>query len=203
MVVPNGVSPAIAEADEERPLERGAVTVGYFGYLAGAWFDWDLVAGAARSRPDWRFHLIGYGGELEGLELPPNVVLLGKKPQRQLAAFARSWDVAVVPFRAERLAAGADPIKTYEYLAMGLPVVTTGVFPPAGAELLVKRAADLAEFLSLVEEAARTKERGRGERVAFAGGCTWEARALRILRELESSRNEKAALLESLLGDPR
>jgi len=194
VVVPNGVSPDIAEMDEERPLERGAVTVGYFGYLAGAWFDWDLVAGAARSRPDWRFHLIGYGGGPEGLELPPNVFLLGKRPQRQLAAFARNWDVAVVPFKAERLAAGADPIKTYEYLAMGLPVVTTGVF---------KRAEGLAEFLTLVEEAARTKERGRAERVAFAAGCTWEARALRILRELEGPRNERVALQEAVLGDPR
>lgn len=203
VVVPNGVSPAITEVDEERPLERGEVTVGYFGYLAGAWFDWDLVAGAARSRPDWRFHLIGYGGEPEGLELPPNVVLLGKKPQRQLAAFARNWDVAVVPFKAERLAAGADPIKTYEYLAMGLPVVTTGVFPPAGAEHLVKKAADLAEFLALVAEAAPTKARGREERVAFAAGCTWGARALGILRELESPRNGRVALQEALFGNPR
>jgi len=203
VVVPNGVSPAIAEADEERPLERGAVTVGYFGYLAGAWFDWDLVAGAARSRPEWRFYLVGYGGGPESLELPPNVVLLGKRPQRQLAALARNWDVAVVPFKAERLAAGADPIKTYEYLAMGLPVVTTGAFPPAGAEHLVRRAADLAEFLSLVERAAGTKASGREERIAFASGCTWEARALRILREMESPRNERAALRDALLGSPR
>lgn len=203
VVVPNGVSPAIAEVDEERPLERGAVTVGYFGYLAGAWFDWDLLAGAVRNRPEWRFHLIGYGGGPEGLELPPNVVLLGKKPQKQLAAFARNWDVAVVPFKAERLAAGADPIKTYEYLAMGLPVVTTGAFPPAGAEHLVKRAADLAEFLALVEEAARTQERGRAARVAFAAGCTWEARALRILRELESPQGESVALQQALLGGHR
>lgn len=203
VVVPNGVSPAIAEVDEERPLERGAVTVGYFGYLAGAWFDWDLVAGAARSRPEWRFHLVGYGGGPEGLELPPNVVLLGKRPQRQLAALARNWDVAVVPFKAERLAAGADPIKTYEYLAMGLPVVTTGVFPPAGAGHLVRRAADLAEFLALVEQAAGTKASSREERVGFASGCTWEARALRILSEMESPRNERVALREALLRSPR
>lgn len=203
VVVPNGVSPALAEVDEERPLERGAVTVGYFGYLAGAWFDWDLVAGAARSRPEWRFHLIGYGGGPEGLELPSNVVLLGKKPQKQLAAFARNWDVGVVPFKAERLAAGADPIKTYEYLAMGLPVVTTGAFPPPGAEHLVKRAADLAEFLALVEEAARSGEQGRPERVAFAAGCAWEARVRCILRELESPRNERVALQQALLEGPR
>ena len=162
VVVPNGVSPAIAEVDEERPFEKGVVTVGYFGYLAGAWFDWDLVVGAARSRPDWRFHLIGYGGGPEGLVLPPNLLLLGKKPQKQLAGFARNWDVAIIPFKDERLAAGADPIKTYEYLAMGLPVVTTGVFPPPGAEHLVRRAADIGEFLALIEQGARARtEAGR------------------------------------------
>lgn len=203
VVVPNGVSPTIAEVDAERPLERGEVTVGYFGYLAGAWFDWDLVAAAARSRPAWRFHLIGYGGGPEGLELPPNVHLLGKKPQRQLAAFARSWDVGVVPFRAERLAAGADPIKSYEYLAMGLPVVATGVFPPAGAERLVRRAEGLADFLALVGEAARTREEGREERIAFARRSTWEARVLRILDALQSTRNERVALAEALLGSSR
>ncbi len=203
VVVPNGVSPSVADVDEERPLEKGVVTVGYFGYLAGAWFDWDLVAGAARSRPDWRFYLIGYGGGPEGLVLPANLVLLGKKPQRQLAGFARSWDLAIVPFKAERLAAGADPIKTYEYLAMGLPVVTTGVFPPPGAEHLVRRAADSAEFLTLVEEAARTKDRGREERVAFAGRCTWEMRTLQILRELEGPLNERVKLQSALFGTSR
>ena len=203
VVVPNGVSPAIADVDEERPLEKGAITVGYFGYLAGAWFDWDLVAGAARSRPDWRFHLIGYGGGPEGLELPSNLILLGKKPQRQLAGFARNWDVAVVPFRAERLAAGADPIKTYEYLAMGLPVVTTGVFPPPGAEHLVRRAADLGEFLTFIEEGARAKERGREERVEFSGNCTWKTRTSRILQELEGPLNEKVELQSALFGSSR
>jgi polysaccharide pyruvyl transferase CsaB len=203
VVVPNGVSPAVAEVDEERPLEKGVVTVGYFGYLAGAWFDWDLVAGAARSRPDWRFYLIGYGGEPEGLALPSNLLLLGKKPQKQLAGFARNWDVAIIPFKAERLAAGADPIKTYEYLAMGLPVVTTGVFPPPGAEHLVRRAADSEEFLTLIEEGARAKERGREERIEFAGRCTWETRTLQILRELGSPLNEKVKLQAALFGNAR
>jgi polysaccharide pyruvyl transferase CsaB len=203
VVVPNGVSPAIAEVDEERPLEKGVVTVGYFGYLAGAWFDWELVAGAARSRPDWRFHLIGYGGGPEGLVLPSNLLLLGKKPQRQLAGFARNWDVAIIPFKAERLAAGADPIKTYEYLAMGLPVVTTGVFPPPGAEHLVRRAADIGEFLALIEQGARAKERDRGERIEFAGRCTWRTRTLQILRELEGPLNERVKLQAALFGNVR
>ena len=108
----------------------------------------------------------------------------------------------MIPFKAERLAAGADPIKTYEYLAMGLPVVTTGVFSPPGAERLVKRAADSEEFLALVERGAREKESGREERIAFAGRCTWRARTLQILKALDGDQNEKVKLQAALFGGP-
>ena len=66
----NGLKPGIAEVREPRPLARGEVTVGYFGYLAGAWFDWELIAESARRRPAWRFYLIGYGGSPEGSRPP-------------------------------------------------------------------------------------------------------------------------------------
>jgi glycosyltransferase involved in cell wall biosynthesis len=153
------------------------VTVGYFGYLAGAWFDWELIAEAARRRPWWRFYLIGYGGSPDGLVLPDNVVLLGKKPQSELAAYAANWDVAIIPFKPEPLAAAADPIKTYEYLAMGLPVVATGVFPPAGGEAFVTRTEGVEGFLAELEKAAA--QRGSEEvaaRRGFVEACTWEAR---------------------------
>ena len=80
--------------------------MGYFGYLAGAWFDWELIAAAARRRPSWRFYLIGYGGSPEGIELPATVELLGKQPQTDLAAFAANWDVAVIPFKPDRAGRG-------------------------------------------------------------------------------------------------
>jgi hypothetical protein len=179
----NGLRPEIARVDRPRPLERGEVTVGYFGYLAGAWFDWALVAAAARARQAWRFHLIGYGGAPEGIALPPNVALLGKKPYGELASYAASWDVAMVPFKPDPLAAGADPIKTYEYLALGLPVVVTGVYPPIGAERLVRRAEGAEEFLAQL--AAAAAERGGAEaRRAYAAENTWERRVDALLGAL-------------------
>ena len=81
-VVGNGFRPGLEEVFSPRPLARGEVTAGYFGYLAGAWFDWALLAAAARQRPDWRFYLIGYGGSPAEITLPENVVLLGKQAQR-------------------------------------------------------------------------------------------------------------------------
>jgi len=196
----NGLKRGIAEVREPRPLARGEVTVGYFGYLAGAWFDWELIASAARRRPAWRFYLIGYGGSPEGTVLPENLELLGKQPQADLAAFAANWDVAVIPFKPDRLAVGADPIKTYEYLAMGLPVVVTGVYPPAGAEGLVDRAEGVEDLLRAIERAAaRQTPAEAAARRAFAAGCTWDHRLESLLAALAAGRQrvaEKRALFE-------
>jgi polysaccharide pyruvyl transferase CsaB len=196
----NGLKRGIAEVREPRPLARGEVTVGYFGYLAGAWFDWELISEAARRRPAWRFYLIGYGGSPEGTALPSNIELLGKQPQPDLAAFAANWDVAVIPFKPDRLAVGADPIKTYEYLAMGLPVVVTGVHPPVGAEDLVGRAEGVEDFLRAIERAAaRRSPEETAARRAFAAGCTWDHRLESLLAALAAGRQrvaEKRALFE-------
>jgi polysaccharide pyruvyl transferase CsaB len=195
-VLANGVDVGIARVSEPRPLQRGEVTIGYFGYLAAAWFDWGLIAEAARRRPGWRFYLIGYGAP-EGVELPANVELLGRQPHSELAAFARSWDVAVVPFKPERLAAGADPIKTYEYLALGLPVVVTGAGVPEGAESLVWRAGSVDDFLEAIATAARSRGSGDAAREEFARGCTWDRRVDALLEAVDQGTQriaEKRAL---------
>ncbi|HEX9944153.1 MAG TPA: polysaccharide pyruvyl transferase CsaB [Thermoanaerobaculia bacterium] len=198
-VVGNGLKPGLEVVRGSRPLERGEVTVGYFGYLAGAWFDWELIAAAARMRPSWRFYLIGYGGSPEGIGLPATVHLLGRQPQADLAAYAANWDVAVIPFKPDRLAAGADPIKTYEYLAMGLPVVVTGVPAPAGGEAFVDRAGGVEEFVREIERmAGRRAPEEIAARRAFAASCTWDHRLAALLASLAEGRQrvaEKRALL--------
>lgn len=202
-VVGNGLKPGLEVVREPRPLERGEVTVGYFGYLAGAWFDWELIAAAARLRPAWRFYLIGYGGRPEGVDLPTRVTLLGKQPQTDLAALAANWDVAVIPFKPDRLAAGADPIKTYEYLAMGLPVVATGVHPPAGGEAFVTRAEGVESFVREIEKAAaRRGEEETAARRAFAASCTWDHRIEEMLGSLAEGR-QRVAEKRGLLGEQR
>jgi glycosyltransferase involved in cell wall biosynthesis len=200
-VLGNGLRPAIATVDRARPLERGEVTIGYFGYLAGAWFDWEKVSAAARARPSWRFYLIGYGGQPEGVELPKNVRLLGKKPFTELAGWAANWDVATVPFKEDRLAAGADPIKTYEYLALGLPVVVTGVFPPPGAEGYVKRASSADEFVTAIAEAAALGSSQAEARRAFALENTWSGRVDALLAAIRRG-DQGITLKRRLAGAP-
>jgi glycosyltransferase involved in cell wall biosynthesis/SAM-dependent methyltransferase len=200
-IVPNGVSPDSFNMKEpRRPLARGEVTVGYFGYLTRAWFDWELVAGVARRRPAWRFYIIGYG-ENPGAKLPDNVQLLGKVPHHQLYGYAQNWDVGIVPFRAGALSRGADPIKVYEYLALGLPVVTTEI-PHLRSYPGVHVARSAAEFEALLEKAARTGlDRPAVEE--FVRKSTWYRRGLALIeagRRGRQNRRLSGALLAGVPG---
>ena len=103
-----------------------SLTVGYFGHLTRAWFNWELIAATAEAQPGWTFEIIGYGFEGD-IKLPENVKLLGKREHAELPGHAARWNVAMIPFRASRLTAAVDPIKIYEYIALGLPTVVTGM----------------------------------------------------------------------------
>jgi len=179
-LVPNGVAEGFAEVSSEVELERGEITLGYFGYLSGAWFDWGLIRKVARENPAWRIYLIGYGGDQEHRNLTNNVTFLGKKPWKSLAAYAAHWDVGIIPFRSGLVSRGADPIKTYEYLALGLPIVATGVRPPEGAENYFYFAKDAREFMENIRSASRQELDG-GALASYVQECAWSRRVDAII----------------------
>jgi glycosyltransferase involved in cell wall biosynthesis len=183
-IVPNAGRKGIEHFEAAMPLERGEITIGYFGYLSPAWFDWRLIVEAANLRPKWRFQIIGYGAPSLRADLPDNINLVGRVPQELLASYAANWDVAVVPFKPGRVADGTDAIKTYEYLAMDLPVVVTGIGAPEGAESLVTRASGVGDLLERLEQAALDRADSAGERRQFAARSTWESRVDAILRNI-------------------
>jgi len=100
----------------------GRLIVGYVGHLGQWWFDWEGLKTVARSLPEAEFQIIGFGGP-EQLELPANVRLLGARNHAQIREIARRWRAALIPFKISPLSDAVDPLKVYEYLAMGLPVV--------------------------------------------------------------------------------
>lgn len=121
-VVPNGIKLSVQEASS-MPARVEHPSIAYFGTIA-SWFDWEAVLHAAESHPQWCFDLFG---PCEGKvpTLPKNVVLRGVIPQDLILAQARESDVLIMPFVRNELIEGVDPVKMYEYLRIGRPIVSS------------------------------------------------------------------------------
>ena len=128
LALPNAGDAARFEALPARsssPLSRlPRPVVGYYGAIA-AWFDVASVAEASRRHPEWSFALVGdaSGASLEALEGRPNVHRFGEVPYDALPAYVAGFDVCTIPFERTPLTEATNPVKLYEYLATGKPIV--------------------------------------------------------------------------------
>lgn len=180
MLVRNGVDaahfgrvPALAHAALDR------LTIGYYGAIAD-WFDSGLVGEVARLRPNWHLVLIGhtFGADLDPLQ-QPNVSLPGEQPYRELPRLIRDWDCCLIPFRRVPLTEATNPVKVYEMLAAGKPVVAVPLpeLLPLAEEGHIALAESATAFVAAIESAVVNDSRARQEsRRAFAHRNTWERR---------------------------
>ncbi|MBC3372404.1 glycosyl transferase [Pseudomonas sp. SWRI92] len=107
-------------------LDLGAKhqVLGYVGTL-GRWFDWDLVIALAHANPGNRIRLIGPLATPAPCVLPANIELLPECSYADAITAMATFSVGLIPFKLNRLTASVDPIKYYEYRALGLPVIST------------------------------------------------------------------------------
>jgi GT2 family glycosyltransferase/glycosyltransferase involved in cell wall biosynthesis len=158
--------------------------IGYFGAIAN-WFDYNLLFEVAQSRPDYSFVLIGGFGLEEKLTHPeavrlvelPNVHLLGHKPYPEIPAYLAEFDVCIIPFVLNEVTKATDPVKLYEYLSQGKPVVATPMRELQEHRELIYIAAKPAEFASALDAALGERDSGlRQRRIDFAAGQQWSGR---------------------------
>ncbi|MEO3802965.1 methyltransferase domain-containing protein [Nonomuraea sp. B1E8] len=154
------------------PRRPDATRIGYFGHLTDKWFDWDLVLRAARAHPQYTFELAGH--QHPDLRLPENVRLLGLLGHQELAELSTGWALALIPFKNGALADAVDPIKVYEYLHLGLPVLTT-YFPQCAGYPGVHVTESAAEFVAALPQVAGTAPDAAEVR-AWLAVNTWECR---------------------------
>ncbi len=119
------LDPSVAVAPEVAKLPRPVI--GFFGLIAD-WVDVDLMAKVAEYFAHGSLVVLGKATtDVSVLKRLPNVHLLGRKPYQELPAYCKGWDVALMPFRINQLTLHANPLKVREYLAAGLPVVSTAI----------------------------------------------------------------------------
>lgn len=172
--------------------DKEKITIGYFGHLTSSWFDWTLVMETAKRHPEWKFEIIGYGMDAK-LESLPNVVHLGKVEHSRLPTYAKSWDVAMIPFKLSRLSEAVDPIKIYEYIALNLSTVVTGM-PHLASYPGVFTAENISQFEEAVE-AASQHPLNDAEVKEFLGRNRWANRVDQLFNLLDQKENQSPVSL--------
>jgi GT2 family glycosyltransferase len=104
-------------------------TVGYFGAIA-EWFDIALMEYLLVRNPQIHFELIGLVSNpdvFKKLRKFPNLVFFGEVPNSELPNLTIKWKAGLIPFLSTNLIAATNPVKMYEYAALGIPTVSTAI----------------------------------------------------------------------------
>lgn len=157
--------------------------IGFYGALA-PWIDFNLLNDTARNHPEWEFVYIGfdYGGAAAELEKLPNVHNLGHKNYEELPSYSIHFDCAIIPFKTGEIAKSTSPVKLFEYMAAGLPVVCTKDLIECSGYDYVYMSKNFSDFQLNIKRAitAHKKLSIRKALLLEAKGHTWQKCAKNI-----------------------
>ncbi len=197
VMLPNGVNfehfNKVAEGlpipEDMKDLPRPII--GFSGMLQEC-IDYDKIELIAEMCPDWSVVLVGGpmpGVNLEYLKKYPNIHFLGMKKYDDMPAYLGAFDVCLNVFRSGDLAKDVSPLKFYEYMASGKPIVTT----PQPEQVLgyndaVYISYGESDFVEKCREALSEPDSSKTElRIAYGKACSWDAR----VREMEEILRDK------------
>ena len=184
-LVPNAVNTHLFARGREHPrpadLPEADAIFMYVGSLWGEWFDWDWVVALARARPEAAVVLLGdYRGQCKNP--PHNVLFLGLRPQGEVPAYVAHADVCLIPFKVDSLTRAVSPLKVYEYLAMGKPVVASDL-PELHDLPYVSIAHSEAQFVDAVARAQAVRP-VEEDLAKFVNENGWKSRVRQLERLL-------------------
>ncbi|MBW6518664.1 MAG: polysaccharide pyruvyl transferase family protein [ANME-2 cluster archaeon] len=152
--------------------------IGYYGAIA-EWFDNEIIEYIAQKRNDWNFVLIGrtFGSDNNILNRLSNVHFLGEKPYTDLTQYLYWFDVCIIPFKLNPLIEATHPVKFYEYLSTGKPVVSTELPELLPYSDLCYIAKDKEDFMTKIDIALQENDSVmEKKRIQFAENNTWDSR---------------------------
>ena len=186
-------NPALAEPADQAHVARPRI--GYFGVIDER-IDYDLLDAVAAARPDWQLVMIGPTAKIDPAELPrrANLHWLGMRSYAELPAYLSGWDAGIMPFALNEATRFISPTKTPEFLAAGVPVVSTpvrDVVDDWGRDAIVRIARDPAAFCAAIESALAAAPAGWLDRVderlsRLSWRSTW-GRMLALIRAAQAA----------------
>ena len=184
--VPNGVDAERFLDPGPPPAEMAGLEGPLFGYVGKIQerLDVEMVARLAESLTSGHLVIVGpflARGMKRNLAALPRTVLLGDRHYEDIPGIMCAFDVGIMPHKIDPYTSAMDPIKLYEYLAAGLPVVTT---PVAGTEALSEHVHIVGSVDEFVAACHRASVRGRAESAVseqIPRNASWAQRADRML----------------------
>lgn len=174
------------------PLDMTAIPrpiLGFMGSIA-SWIDTKLIAQVATQRPDWSFVFIGndYIGMNQIFADYPNVYFLGRKLYHELPSYVGQFSAGLVPFEVRNMTHSSSPIKMYEYMAAGVPVIATPIKEAVECKY-VTTGATATEWIEQIEQILTTETT---ELQTFAETESWGTRIKQIEPLLSQIAKEKS-----------
>ena len=157
--------------------------IGYFGLISRDWIDLDLLVGLAERFSHGSLVMLGkIAMDVSRLRVLPSVHLLGRKPYDSLPAYCKGFDVGIIPFPINEVTLNANPLKAREYLAAGLPVVSTAI-PEVEVLGLCLTARDRQDFMRQTEVALLEPGPSR-QRSELVRDQSWSAKLVEITEHI-------------------
>jgi hypothetical protein len=169
------------KTNNERPV------IGFIGYLEPIIWDLELLEYTIRKLKNYEFVFVGlYNKDAEKFKKYSNVNMTGRISFHNLINNLKKFDVCLIPFNKNELIECINPVKMYEYLATGKPIVSTELPEPARYNDVIYIAKDKEEFVEKIEFALQEKDENLvKKRIQIAKENTWDKRVEEILNIIQ------------------
>ncbi|MDD2216349.1 MAG: glycosyltransferase [Eubacteriales bacterium] len=191
-LIPNGAAYEIfskAATLEERNDRTKKPVFGFVGMFQEC-IDYECIEALAKAYPEGEIILIGKalpGVDLSLLEKYPNIRFPGLIPQAELPDYIRKFDVCLNVFRKGRLSKDVSPLKFYEYLATGKPIVSTEEpLQVLDFANVIYIAENVDDFVVKCGEAQKESDSEKVKmRMAYGKACSWDERVKQMEKTLK------------------
>ena len=162
--------------------------LGYVGVVDER-VDYDLLAKLADHNPGWNIAIVGPHTKVDPAEFPvkENLHFLGGRDYAQLPAYAKAFDICMMPFAKNEATEFINPTKALEYMATGTPIVSTDVEDVVlQFSEVVSIATSHEEFIAACEERLEQPDAGRiAAGLKMAKNNSWESIVAQLEKHVE------------------